>query len=309
MPGPSSWPCKGRPASSRRVSRAPRPAGRGPGGDDGFPQGDGLVRRERRTRRRPPPCSPCRPPTRARPAMSAAPPRSGRRSATSGRTSAMSARDRGPCTASTARSAVTSVPPMAAQHPGRVGGVGHDVEALLAGPPDDEVVQHRPVLVQQVACTAPFPGLILARSLVSARWSVGRGVGPGQAHRPQVAHVEHGHVRTAGHVLGHRAVRRTRGASPSLRSPPSGPRGPRCQAASGLRRSGSVDARPAPGRALDRRSPGPLASSVTGLSLSRPSRRPSRAALQCRWPLRARPTGRHRRSGAPPSWPGGPRSP
>ena len=30
MPGPSSWPCRGSPASSRRVSRAPRPAGTTP---------------------------------------------------------------------------------------------------------------------------------------------------------------------------------------------------------------------------------------------------------------------------------------
>ena len=49
MPGPNSWPCSGRPASSRSVSRAPRP-GRC---DAGVEQ----LRPTPRARRRPPTCS------------------------------------------------------------------------------------------------------------------------------------------------------------------------------------------------------------------------------------------------------------
>ena len=47
MPGPSSWPCNGSPASSRSVSRAPRPAGSIPVPSDRSPHVGGTVGRNR----------------------------------------------------------------------------------------------------------------------------------------------------------------------------------------------------------------------------------------------------------------------
>ena len=46
MPGPSSWPCSGRPASRRRVSRAPSPAGVTPGRQRRGPEAPGRLDRD-----------------------------------------------------------------------------------------------------------------------------------------------------------------------------------------------------------------------------------------------------------------------
>jgi hypothetical protein len=51
------------------------------------------------------------------------------------------------------------------EHPLGVGGVGHDVEALVTHPPDDDVVEHRPRLVEEVRVLGA-PGPIFERSLV-----------------------------------------------------------------------------------------------------------------------------------------------
>ena len=105
MPGPSSCPCRGSPASRRRVSRAPSPAGSDPGLQNGRPEVPRRAPRAPRTRRRPRRCSPV-PETTQRNAL---PARSGRRRIGAlrprrARPSARSARALGPCTAMTARS-------------------------------------------------------------------------------------------------------------------------------------------------------------------------------------------------------------
>ncbi len=46
-------------------------------------------------------------------------------------------------------------PPDRAEHVARVGGVGHDVEAVLVDPPDDHVVDDEAVLVEQVRVLRP----------------------------------------------------------------------------------------------------------------------------------------------------------
>ena len=57
MPGPSSWPCRGNPASRRSVSRAPRPAGTTPASSTACQKLGRGVARGRHTRRRPRRCS------------------------------------------------------------------------------------------------------------------------------------------------------------------------------------------------------------------------------------------------------------
>ena len=155
IPGPSSWPCRGRPASRRRVSRAPRPAGATPGVEHGPTEARRPRRRARRTRRRPRRCSRCRR-RRSRPrARRSGPRRSGARRPRRARPWRGPSRAVGPCTARIARVAVVSSPPMASTHPVGVRGVGHDVEALVVDPPDDDVVDHRAVVVEQMRVLGP----------------------------------------------------------------------------------------------------------------------------------------------------------
>ena len=66
-----------------------------------------------------------------------------------------------------------------------VRGVGHDVEALVVDPPDDDVVEHRcVVLIEQVGVLGP-PGPILPRSLVNARCRRSSASGPAKRTVPR----------------------------------------------------------------------------------------------------------------------------
>ena len=137
MPGPSSWPCSGRPASRRRVSRAPSPAGSIPAPSTASPELGRAARRAPRSRRRPRRCSRCRRrahgarPTRTRPTRNAAD-RGGL-----GRDGAQPPAgvralhgDHGPLAGDVDRRRS----PQRADHPVGVGGVGHDVEASRRRP-------------------------------------------------------------------------------------------------------------------------------------------------------------------------------
>ena len=120
MPGPSSWPCSGRPASSRSVSRAPSPAGSTPAPSTARHNAGGRLGRHGhldavlagvagagdQARR----CPSQREPGDAEAADGG---RLGRH-----RRPARS-RASGPCTAMTARPAVTSVAAHGVEHPGR----------------------------------------------------------------------------------------------------------------------------------------------------------------------------------------------
>ena len=244
MPGPSSWPCSGSPASRRSVSRAPSPAGCDAGSDDRRPQVGGgggghgdldaaLARvagaGDRARRRRPTstcadpePARPRRPPGTRRPAARSAP---------------------GPCTASTARSCGRVVAADRVAHAVGVGGVGHHVEHVgaVVVPGCHHTMMSsstEPSSRRGGACTAPAR----ARSW-RGRWSAAlqplERAGAGDPHRAEVGHVEHHGV-----ARGRRGARRscrsgTRAACPSRRTAPSGRRrrGGRRRAASARARS------------------------------------------------------------------------
>ena len=183
MPGPSSWPCNGSPASSRNVSRAPSPAGSIPASMTASHTAAAAFGRHRDLD-----------PVLARVARSghharravpvdARPRGSGRRRRHRAFTSAKRIFAFGPCTAITARSAVTSTPARRAPPaPGRCSTRWHDVEAVLVDPPHDDVVEHRRVGRRRAgACTAPGP----ARPC-PGRWSAPPGAGrtrPGPSTR------------------------------------------------------------------------------------------------------------------------------
>ena len=142
MPGPSSCPCSGSPASRRSVSRAPRPAGWTPAAITAR-QNAGATSAARRTRRRPRRCNPCR--------------RHGTWHPPNSKLAHREMPDRrrlgryGGEPLSCLRSLHGDDRPLARSRPGRrrprspcgVGSVRHDVEALFADPPDDEVVERR----------------------------------------------------------------------------------------------------------------------------------------------------------------------
>ena len=178
MPGPSSWPCSGSPASRRRVSRAPSPAGATPASEHGVPEARRPPRRARRTRRRPRRCSRSRPPRSRRPRQSKrrhaeAAHRGGLR----GDRGQPAARPRVPARRSPPGSAVTSSPPRAARTRRGVRGVGHHVEPLVVDPPHDDVVDDRSVVRPAGGCTGPGPGAILPQV-------VGEGAAAGGRRRP-----------------------------------------------------------------------------------------------------------------------------
>ena len=155
IPGPSSWPCRGRAASRRSVSRAPSPAGctpvastasqneaatsaghgaldpvlagvAGAGGHAGLASPGELGHPE---------------------AAHARPPRETTGQALPGGRSLDG--DDGPF-GGDVRAA------QGAADPGGVRGVRHDVEALVVHPPHDDVVEHRPVgVVEQVGVLGP----------------------------------------------------------------------------------------------------------------------------------------------------------
>ncbi len=224
IPSPSSWPWSGRPASRRRVSRAPSPAGAAPAPSTASKNGPAaspwhraldavlagvagprgqavgaLPRRRGRPgsgRRRPPRAPPW--PARWRAA--------------------------GPWTATTALEPVTSRPPTAAKAGAGVRGVGHDVEPLLGHPPHDEVVDDRTVVVEQVRVLGPA-GPDPAQVVGEGRLQPVEGVGPLHPQGAEVAHVEGHGVGAAGAVLGHGAggIRERHLPAPELDHP--GPEG------------------------------------------------------------------------------------
>ena len=221
IPGPSSWPWRGRPDSSRSVSARAEASRRGAPRYQRFPEVGCAFRPGRSTRRRPRPCSPY--PRRhghSLPVQLFHPKTADGGGLWEGL--GQSGPRRGPWTANTALSAVTSClrsPP----DPGGVGGVGHNVEALLLHPPDDDVVEHRTLAHRADGCTAPCQERSWPRSLVRARLERGFGVGPRDAHSTEVADVENGHLPTAGHVLGEVPRSYSRGISqppkPTRRAP------------------------------------------------------------------------------------------
>ena len=209
MPGPSSWPCSGRPASSRSVSRAPSPAGAKPGAEHRVPQRRRPRRPARPPRRRPRPCSRCRRPTQRHALPRRPRPRGSRpTAAASGATAARRAPGRralhgehGPLGGDVRR--------RRGRRRTRVGvrGVGHDVEALVVDPPHDDVVEHRAVgLVEQVRVLRP------ARAdLAAGRWSAPPAGGRGRRRRstrtvPRWLTSNATAPVAAGPVLGQRAV-------------------------------------------------------------------------------------------------------
>ena len=156
IPGPSSWPCSGSAASRRRVSRAPRPGGNGPGAEHRLPHDRGQLGRHRQLHavlagvaraghgalgaRRPMPCR--------RGSDRRRPPRA--------RSCARRSRAAGPCTAMIARLGGDVLAADGRHHPVGVGGVRHDVEHVVGQPPHDDVVEHRRVgLVEQVGVLGP----------------------------------------------------------------------------------------------------------------------------------------------------------
>src|SRR5271166_1991113 len=113
IPGPNSWPCRGSPASSRRVSRAPRPAGTAPVPSTASKKAPAASAGTAHST----PSSPVYPVPAARhpsPFHSKAVTANRRTVAASGATASRRRRASGPCTATIARSAVVSRPPMAA---------------------------------------------------------------------------------------------------------------------------------------------------------------------------------------------------
>ena len=113
IPSPSSWPWRGRPASSLRVSRAPSPAGRTPVPSTASQNWGATAAGTAHST----PSSPVYPVPAAMqtwPSHSKGATRNRPTAAAAGVTSARRARASGPCTATTARPAVASAPPIAA---------------------------------------------------------------------------------------------------------------------------------------------------------------------------------------------------
>ena len=214
MPGPSSWPCSGSPASSRSVSRAPSPAGEMPASSSAASTPPPR-RRERAARRRPRRCSRCRRSSRG------APPNVERFHRESGDPPRARAHDR--------RQPFPRLGTLHRQHGARRG----DVVDLALAP----TVEHRRFterVEQRLRCStrsasrgsrpAPThhtmmssttcassgssrwvycarPGPMRSRSLVNAHCSVGERAGAVHAHRAEVRHVEHHRVLAARAVL------------------------------------------------------------------------------------------------------------
>ena len=272
MPGPSSWPCNGNPASSRSVSRAPSPAGtmpaptiaahsvgRGLGGHGDLDAalarvagaGDrarhavatrrgrrGSVRRRRHRGTPSPggrsPADPARPARRARASSRA-------RRWPRGTRSVFDA------LGITSKTFDASSPSPGCHH------------TMMSSSTEPSASSSR-----WVYCARP--GATLARSFDSAVLQGRPARRRRRPHRAEVGHVEHDGVVAAGEVLGDRAGRRTRAACPSRRTAPSGPR-----ARGGRRRAASA---PPPRPSSDR-----PAGRGGGLSPSRRTSWASRSSL------------------------------
>ena len=135
--------------------------------------------------------------------------------------------------------------------PSGVRGVGHHVEHLVGQPPDDDVVDHRPVgIVEEVGVLGP------ARARSGAgRWTV-RPAGDRRRRRPRPSPCPDGSHRRSPHRGGRRGARpacphRRRAASPSRRTRPACAPSRRWASISAVCRSGSALGR----SATDRRAP------------------------------------------------------
>ena len=222
MPGPSSWPWSGSPASRRSVSRAPRPGRDDALAQDRVPESAATSAGTAHST----PSSPVYPVPATR---QVAPAHSNRSTAkrwtvaASGETCASRARASGPCIAMTARSSVTSLPPMAAT-------TSVVFEALGMTSNRSSSTHH----TMMSSTTNPSssrrwvywarPGWIRVRSLLSecCRWP--KASAPDDAHRAEMADVEGNRRAAAGSMLGHRSRRGRPAASPSRRTGPSWPR-------------------------------------------------------------------------------------
>ena len=229
MPGPSSWPCNGRPASRRSVSRAPSPAGVTPAADDRVPERRARARPARGSRRRLRRCSRCR----RRPTR---PPRATENRGTAAASALTVAEQRaarsGPCTASTARDRGDVGELDRAAHPrdrfrGRaptsaigVRRVRHHEEAIGLDPPHDDVVDDvRVDRVEQVRVLRAA-GLDPAEVVGEQPLERVERARPAELDGAEVRHVEHD--RALRGTLGARRARPCTGAaSPSRRTAPS----------------------------------------------------------------------------------------
>ena len=215
MPGPSSWPCSGSPASSRSVSRAPSPAGVMPGVEQRSPHRAGRAPPARGARRRPRPCTRCpaTQPARAVERRRGAP-RSAATAAASGDDRARAARaPRAPAPraphASAVMSSTSHSPPPWTSRPRRSASTSGAVfdafgitrKSLGVDPPHDDVVDDvRVVGVEQVRVLRP-PGLDAVEVVGERPLQRGERAGAVHAHRAEVRDVEH-----------HRVARGTPGA-------------------------------------------------------------------------------------------------
>ena len=249
MPAPSSWPWSGKPASRRRVSRAPSPAGRDPGRQEAGPHVGARRRRGRGARRRPRRCSRCRPRSR-RTRGRAAPPRSGAPRPAASRTPPSRARAFGPCTASTARVAVTS----ASVDRRRRTRPAASPRAVVTPPVFDAFGMTRNrsgsthhTMMSSTTCASAGssrcvycarPGPIRPQVVGERPLQRVERARPRDLHRAEMRHVEHDRVVAARPVLLEHAGVLDRHV-PAAERRPSGRRGPGAAASSGLCRSAS----------------------------------------------------------------------
>ena len=205
IPGPSSWPCSGRPASSRSVSRAPSPAGYGPGAEHRLPHDRRRVGRDgqldavlARVARAGHGADRARRPARCRRGTGRWPPPPAR--------SWPGARGpTGPWTAMIARLAVTSSPPIAATTRSVLDALGMTSKTsssshhtMMSSSTDASDSSSRWVYWAR-------PGAILPRSLVRAAWRRSSEPGALDSYRAEVAHVE-GDGRLCGRPCARRCV-------------------------------------------------------------------------------------------------------
>ena len=226
MPGPSSWPCRGRPASRRRVSRAPSPAGVDARSPARPPRSSRPPPPARRTRPRPRRCSRYRPPGSVTPSQSKRATAKRCTAAASGETVARQRPGLGALHGHDGPFLGDVVPADGRHDAAGVRRVGHDVEALLVDPPHDDVVGHRAGRVQQVGVLGP-PGRDLAQVVAQRMLQVVEGLRAVDPHGAEMADVE-GHGGRHGRPgVRPRSPSGRPAASPSRRRAPSSPRGPR----------------------------------------------------------------------------------
>ena len=221
MPGPSSWPCRGRPASSRRVSRAPRPAGVTPVATTAS-HTEAACARARPARRRPRQVARARDHARVAQHLDLGDGPAGDRRGPRGHRGQAVAAWSLDCEHRPLGRDVAAGDGL--DHPGGVRGVGHDVEAVLVDPPHDDVVEHRGVVgVEQVGVLVR-PAAIFPRSLVKAAWR--RSSAPGPVTRTVPRWLTSNTAAPARTPRARRACPRGTGsASPSPRRGPSSPPG------------------------------------------------------------------------------------